>query len=451
MLPALFTSPAAAEATSPSAWLRAMVEVEVALAIASAQVGLVPHEAADALRRALDGDQFDLDADRVAREAVATGTPVVPLLRQLREQLPDPAGAYLHTGATSQDIVDTATMLVVGRAADALLADLAAVAGECARLAAEHRSTVMAGRTLGQQALPTTFGRTVAGWLVGVTDAAAALDRLRHERLAVQLGGAVGTNAALDGHGTEIADRMAARLALARPVLPWHTERTRVAEVACAYGVLSGVLGKIALDLRLLAQTEVGEVAERDEPGHGASSTMPHKRNPVRAVLASAAVEGVAGYVSTMLSTMRQEYERAGGAWQAEWEALAGLLRHVAAAAWHVREALGGLRVDAQRMLANVQATGGLLMAERVSIALARRAGRTVAGTVIEQACRDAVAERRPLLDVLLGNASVTEHFEREELRTLLDPAAYLGASHEQIDAALAHHAGRDWWKRPTG
>jgi 3-carboxy-cis,cis-muconate cycloisomerase len=349
----LFTTGAVAEAVSDRAWLAAMLAFEAALARAQAKLGLVPAEAAEAIAAACAPERFDVAG--LARASAATGTPVVPLLAALREALPPDAARHVHKGATSQDVVDSAAMLVARRALGPILADLDTLASACARLAEAHRATPMAGRTLLQQAVPTTFGLKAAGWLVGLDESRRRLAEVRDRRLAVQLGGAAGTLAALD-RGVDVLDAVADGLGLGRPVLPWHTIRVRVGELAGALGVVAGVLGKIALDLTLLAQTEVGEVAEPAAPGRGGSSAMPHKRNPIGAVLAAACARRAPALVASLLGSMAQEHERAAGAWHAEWEPLGDLLRVVAGAAGRLREALDGLEVDADRMLANVDA-----------------------------------------------------------------------------------------------
>ncbi|HEU4425033.1 MAG TPA: lyase family protein, partial [Pilimelia sp.] len=304
-------------------------------------------------------------------------------------------------------------------------------------LAETHRHTVMAGRTLTQQALPITFGLKCAGWLVAVHEATDRLAELRRTRLAVQFGGAAGTLAALGDAGTGIAGRLAEELDLAEPALPWHTNRTRVAELAGALGTTAGVLGKLALDVLLLAQTEVAEVAEATG---GGSSAMPHKQNPVRAVLVTAATRRVPGLVATLLAGMAQEHERAAGAWHAEWPTLTDLLHLVGGAAAHGRDLLAGLRVDAARMRHNLDATAGLPLAEHVAARLAPALGRTAAQDLVARACRDAVAAGRPLRDALLADPVVRDQLGPADIDAALDPAGYLGSAQAFVDRALALH-----------
>jgi 3-carboxy-cis,cis-muconate cycloisomerase len=430
---------------SDRAVLQAMLDAERALAVASARAGIVPEAAAATIAGACRADRFD--PDDLGRRAEAAGNPVVPLVRDLTRAVEGEAGPeaarWAHHGATSQDIMDTAASLVAQRALAPILDDLGAAAGACARLAETHRGTAMAGRTLGQQALPTTFGLKAAGWLVAVEEAAAGLERVGTERLAAQLGGAAGTLASLGPAGTEVASRYAAELGLAEPALPWHTNRVRVAELAGALGTAAGALGKVALDVTLLAQTEVGEVSEAAEGDKGGSSTLPHKRNPVTAVLVTAATRRAPELVATLLAAMAQEQERATGAWHAEWEPQAELLRLVGGAAARTRDLLEGLEVDPERMRANLELTGGLLLAERVAGALTGALGRASAQELVQRLSRDAADSGRPLRAVLLADATVREHLDEAAVDRLLDPAGYLGSAGPLVDRALAAHRAR--------
>jgi 3-carboxy-cis,cis-muconate cycloisomerase len=421
------------------AWVQGMLDFEAALAHASAGAGVpLPPGAADAIAEECRAERYD--AAELGRRAAAAGNPAVPLVRALTERVPEDAAGWVHLGATSQDALDTAAMLVAQRALGPIVADMAGAADAAARLAETHRGAVLAGRTLLQQALPVTFGLKAAGWLAGLDEAGRDLARVRERVPAVQLGGAVGTLAALGDHGPEVAARMAERLGLAEPALPWHTIRTRPAALACALGVASGVLAKVARDVTLLAQTEVGEAAEAAAEGRGGSSTMPHKRNPVAAVATLACTERVPGLVATMLGAMAQEHERAAGSWHAEWETLSDLLRLVGSAAAWLRDALEGLEVDAGAMRANLDRTGGLLMAESVTTRLVPGMGRLRAHELVEAAARRAVEEARPLRDVLLEDGRVREHLSAAEVDEALVPERYLGAAGALIDRALAAH-----------
>jgi len=346
-----------AEAVGDRAWLQAMLDAEAALARAR---GLAS-ELVGAIASACRAERYDVAA--LGREAAASGNPVVPLVAALRAQLEATAGAgaEVHRGATSQDVLDTAAMLVARRALAPLRADLGAAADAAARLAREHRTTPVAGRTLLQQALPTTFGLKAAGWATALDAAGAGLAAAP---LAAQLGGAAGT---LAGLGPDVLDRYAAELGLAAPVLPWHTDRTRIAALAGALGTACGAVAKPARDVVLLAQTEVGEVREA---APGGSSAMAHKRNPVAAVAALAAAREAPGLVATLLASMEQEHERAAGAWHAEWRPLTALLLATGSAAAWLRACLEGLEVDAGRVRANLELPGGVPAPERTPAAL---------------------------------------------------------------------------------
>ena len=348
------TTPEMAEAVSDSAWLAAMLEVEAALAAAQASVGLIPAAAAEAIARACDATAFDLE--QLGRHAAGSANPAVPLVAALRAAVPAEQEPYVHFGATSQDVLDTAMMLVVRRGLDLLLADLEGLVHACAHLAREHRLTPMAGRTLLQQAVPVSFGLKAANWMAGADEAAEGLAAFRRDRLAIQLGGAAGTLAAMGGRGLAAGAALARELDLPDPGVPWHAERSRVAQLGAALAVAAGAAGKIALDVLLLSQSEVGELAVAET---GRSSAMPHKRNPVAAIEADACVRGALAQVSVLLGAQRAELERAAGAWQAEWPAVSEAFRLTAGAVARSRSSVEGLRVDEDRMLANLELGGG--------------------------------------------------------------------------------------------
>ena len=345
---AIFVPDELAAAVSDRAWLAAMLDAERALARAECAAGLITGEAAAAVAEACDPSLYD--AAELAVEGRATGNPAEPLVRALRGRVGEQHAASVHRGATSQDIVDSAAMLVAQRASMLVDSELAGAADECARLAAGHRHTVMAARTLLQQAVPTTFGLKAAGWLVGLVETRARLTAVASS-LPAQLGGAAGTLAALGPAGPEVLRHYAAELGLREPALPWHTIRTPVAELAGALAAAAAAAAKIGGDVVLLAQTEVGEVAER---AGGGSSTMPHKHNPVAAVLAVASARHARANAGILLESVVQEHERAAGAWHAEWQALATALAATGGAAASVRRSLSGLEVNADRMRANI-------------------------------------------------------------------------------------------------
>jgi 3-carboxy-cis,cis-muconate cycloisomerase len=421
----LFAPARLREELSARAWVQAMLETEAALALVEAEVGAIPHAAAEAIATATRSTA--IDAAGLGEAALGAGNPVVPLVSRLREAAGEEAGRYVHWGATSQDVLDTAAMLVARRALALVVEEVDGVARGCAGLAQAHAGTLMAGRTLLQQALPVTFGLKAAGWLDAALDARAGL---RRARLDVQLGGAAGTLAALGEHGPAVAAALAQRLGLGAPELPWHSARGRVAELGAALAVTAGAMGKLGLDLVLLAQTEVAEIG----PGNGGSSTLPHKQNPVGAVRARACAARVPPLVALLLGAMAQEHERAAGAWHAEWEPLCQALALTGGAAAAVRETLEGLEVRPERMRANLDATGGVLLSERIVLALAPRAGRAEA----QAAVQDAAAAGGSFRDELLAQPAVAAQLDAAALDELLDPAGYLGASGELIARALA-------------
>jgi 3-carboxy-cis,cis-muconate cycloisomerase len=427
------------EAFSDRAWLAAMLAFEAALARACARAGVIEEPDARAITEACG--HLGLDAFALARDAAATGSPVPPLVRALTAAVPGKAKGAVHRGATSQDVIDTAAMLVAHRALGPLLEDLNGAADAAAALARAHRLTPMAGRTLLQQALPTTFGLEAAAWLSGLDEAAERLEDVRRRRLAVQLGGGVGTLASLGDAGPAVVGFLAEELGLNAPLLPWHTVRTRVAELASALGEAAGALGKPARDVVLLAQTEIAEVREGGEGG--GSSTLPQKRNPVAAVSVLASAAQAPGLVATILAAMVQEHQRAAGAWHAEWRPLTDLLVAVGSAAAWLRECLGRLQVDAPRMRANLDRTGGLLLAERVTTALTAALGRLAAHDLVVEACAESASTGRPLAEALLARPPIAAQLSASEVQTLLDPAGYLGSAGLFVDRALEAHAAR--------
>src|SRR6202165_110824 len=363
----LFSTPTMSAAFSPEAHVRGMLAFEAALARAEARAGIIPQEAASAIAASCNVELFDVAS--LYREAAVAGTPAIPLVRMLTAQVEGEARKFVHWGATSQDAIDTALMLQMRDGLDLLLTGLVDVCAACATLAEKHRHTLMAGRTLLQQALPITFGLKAARWLALATRQVYALRERRGKALAVQLGGAAGTLASLGDKGLQVIELLAGELDLPVPNLPWHTERDRLAEIASALGVVAGAMAKIASDVALLAQTEVGEVSEGTAPGKGGSSAMPQKHNPVDATRAIASARLAIGVVPVILSAMTQEHERAVGGWQAEWVAIPNLFRFTASAVERVREAVGGLQVDPVRMKANLDLTKGLIMAESLTMA----------------------------------------------------------------------------------
>jgi 3-carboxy-cis,cis-muconate cycloisomerase len=442
-----------------TAWLQAMLDAEAALARALERAGLAPAGSGAAVTEAAKAGHFDIG--ELGELAALTGNPVPGLARALARQVPQTAASAVHQGATSQDIVDTAAMLLAKRAINVILTDLAAVADAAAGLAAAHRSTIMIGRTLLQQAVPVTFGLVAAGWLIGVDEAREGLAAVRSRRLAVQFGGAAGTLAPLGDQGRRVAALLATELGLAPPVLPWHTDRLRIVDVGAALARVTAALGKIARDVTLLAQPEVGEVREGagaqdgQEPGsrhgppapprRGGLSAMPHKQNPVASVAILGCARQVPGLLATLVANSEHELQRAAGAWHAEWEPLTALLRLAGSASSWAAELLPGLTVDTARMAANLAATKGLPLAEHVASLLAGVLGPAEAHDLLAEAGARAVGAGLPLRDVLLAVPALADRLSAagitaEQIDSALEPAGYLGSADAFVAAALDAH-----------
>jgi 3-carboxy-cis,cis-muconate cycloisomerase len=431
----IVTSDGLLVATSDRAWVQAMLDAEAALAAAEAATGVIPATGAATIERSCDAALYDIDA--LGRSARLGGNPVIPLVEQLRARVGPDAAEWVHRGATSQDILDTASMLVARRAGALIDEDLSGLCEACADLCQRHRSTLMVGRTLLQHALPITFGLKAAGWLVSATEGRSAL-RWVDRRLPVQLGGAAGTLASLGDRGTEVAGAMAASLGLATSPLPWHADRTVVAQLAGVLGGLAGMGAKVASDVALMMQTEVAEAFEPSASGRGGSSTLPHKRNPVAAAAVSSAHRQASALVSVIFGGMANEHERAVGGWQAEWETLTSLLRLAGGVVANVRETVTGLEVDTEAMARNLGLTGGALMSERLVAALSPALGMTEATKVVRAAANRSRSSGRPFADELGEEGSVSSHLSRSEVARLLDPGTYLGSTDAFIDRALA-------------
>ncbi len=437
----LFADPAVDAAVGDTALVGACLEVEAALALATADVGLVPDEAAAAIAAA--ARDLDVDIGELGHDAVSSGNPVPPLVTRLGAAVPETARPWVHLGATSQDVLDTALVLT-HRIAAGLIADRVEVAADrAADLAAEHRDTVMIARSLGQHAAPTTFGLRAAGWLGAMRGSATSL-RAAADRLPVQLGGAVGTLAGYDGHGFDVRLALADRLGLPggdRP-LAWHTDRTPWLDLASALGVVASSVGKVALDVRLLTATEVGEVRV-GALGSGGSSAMPHKHNPVEAILATAGVVRVPGLVATLYAASIHAHERADGAWHAEWLTLRELVSAVGGVAARGAELLGGLSVDAERMQHNLELTGGAVMAESVAARLAGAMGRDRAHELVAALVRRSAEQGTSLRDTLLADPAVTEQLDAATVDAALDPRTRLGIAGAAVDEAIRRYGRR--------
>ena len=437
--------------TGDEAWLQALLDTEAALARALERAGLAEPGTGAAVTGVAQAEAFD--AAELGRQAMLTGNPVPALVRELTRMVPPDAAGAVHKGATSQDIIDTAAMLLARQALSAVAADMSMAASAAAALAAAHRDTVMIGRTLLQQAVPVTFGLVAAGWLTGLDDAREAVARVRAGRLAIQFGGAAGTLASLGGDGQRVAGLLADELGLARPVLPWHTDRLRVLDVAGAAAGAAAMLGKAARDITLLAQSEVAEVREGDGAGpgrpggaRGGSSAMPHKHNPVGAIALLGCTRQVPGLLATLAAAAEQEHQRAAGAWHAEWEPFSDLLRLTGSAASWGAELLAGLEVDPARMHQNIDDARGLPLAEHVASLLGPALGPIAAHDLVARASARAAGTGQQLRDSLLGTPEIRQRLDEAgitpgQVESALDPAGYLGSAGNFVDAALAAHA----------
>ncbi len=435
----IFTSDELLAATGAEAWMRALLDTEAALAAAEADLGVIPDAAADAIGGACS--TIRLDPTVIGRAGRAGGNPVIPLVAAVRQAVGEPAATWVHWGATSQDVLDTAAMVIARRAGRIVQASLAALGDHCAALAEDHRHTLLPARTLLQHAVPTTFGLKAAGWLAGA-DAAHRRVGEALQALAVQLGGAGGTLASLGSVGPEVTARLARRLDLAEPSLPWHAERSRVADLGAALGLAAGTAAKLALDVGLLMQTEVAEAAEPATPGRGVSSTMPHKRNPVAAAIVNAAARRAHALLPVLFGAMAVEHERAVGAWHAEWQTLTELLRLAGGAVAAAADTAGGLHVDHRRMRADLDLTGGLVMAEHVALTLAPRLGRDRAEALVRRAAGRSATGDITFAEALREGLTGVDTVSPDQLQRLLDPDGYLGAADLFIDRALATHRG---------
>lgn len=432
----LFTTTAMTDVFSPRSHVAQMLRFEAALARAAARAGIVPEAAAAAVADACRVELYDVH-DLYAQAATA-GTVAIPLVRMLTQRVAEPARGWVHWGATSQDVIDTALVLQMREGLALLRDDLRGLCAEAASLTERHRRTLMVGRTLLQQALPITFGLKAARWLALAARRLEAVDALRTDALTLQFGGAAGTLASLGDRGLEVASHLAAELELPLPDLPWHAERDRTATIAAALGTTAGAMQKIAGDIVLLAQTEVGEVAESAMAGKGGSSAMPNKRNPVDATASIAAARLALALASALMHGMAQEHERGIGGWQAEWAAIPELFGYTAGAVARSRRALDGLEVDVERMRANLDARGGAAMAESLATALAVRMGRADAHAVVKALVERAARDRRSLGDVALADPRVSAVLSTEDVARALDPSAHLGSADAFIDRALA-------------
>jgi 3-carboxy-cis,cis-muconate cycloisomerase len=416
--------------------LQRMLDVEAALARVEAQLGIVPQEAADAITRAAKVE--NLSFDELGASTRNVGYPVVALVKQLGKTAGGDAARYVHWGATTQDILDTALVLQIRDGLALIRADVVRTARALVARAQTHRADLMAGRTHLQHALPVTFGYKCAVWAAPLLDDLARLDALSARVLRVQFGGAVGTLASLGDKGRAVTEGLARELGLAVPDAPWHAARDALAETAAALGILCGNLSKLATDIILLMQTEIAEVFEPHQAGRGGSSTMPQKRNPIASEYVLASARGVHALVPMMLSAMAQDHERATGPWQSEQLALPQIFVLTSGALMHAAAIAEGMTVDTKRMRQNLDSTHGLILAEAVMMASARAIGRDKAHHVLEHASSKSIAEKRPLGDILKQDKALAGHLSAAEIDRALDPAGYTGEAMAVVDRIAA-------------
>ncbi|MGA2421835.1 MAG: 3-carboxy-cis,cis-muconate cycloisomerase [Candidatus Acidiferrum sp.] len=439
LLDSLFRSPAIVASFTDAARIQGMLDFEAALARAEAASGIIPVTAGATITAKCREEFIDFAA--LQKSAANAGNLAIPLVHQLTALVAKEdaeAAGFVHWGVTSQDAIDTGFVLQLRPALAAMQRELRQLCERLAPLANQHRTTAMVGRTWLQHAVPTTFGAKVAGWLDALVRHLDRIEILQEHALVLQFGGAVGTLAALDDHGENVAAALAKELSLPLPDIPWHSHRDRFAEVATCMGLLAGTLGKIARDISLHTQTEIDELRETAAGGRGGSSSMPHKRNPVSCAVILANSARVPGLVSTILSAMVQEDERGLGGWQAEWEPLPEVVGLAGGALHHLHAAIAGLEVNTARMRENLEATHGLIYAEAVTIRLAERIGIPQAREAIEAACRQAAKEREHLRDVLLTTPAVLKHLPEDTIHELFDANRYFGSSSGMIDKVLA-------------
>jgi 3-carboxy-cis,cis-muconate cycloisomerase len=430
LIDSLGTTPAMAEVFADEPLLRAMLDFEAALARAEAEAGVIPQRAAESITRVAHAAKFDTAT--LAQESLRAGTLSIPFVKALTERVRDvdqESARFVHWGATSQDVGDTAIVLLLQRAGSVLAADHARLLTALRSLSEKHSGTVMLGRTLLQPAPPVTFGLKAAGWSGALRRGWTRFGSAFQEAMVLQFGGASGTLAALGEQGPAVSAALARELNLRNPDAPWHAHRDRLAALICACGIYAASLAKMARDIALLMQGEIAEVAEPASHGRGGSSTMPHKRNPTGCSLAIAAASRVPGMVANFLAGMAQEHERGAGGWQAEWTTIARVMEDTALALASMSEVAEGLTVDANRMRAAIDATGGTIFAERAMILLGASLGRDAAHGLLEAATRSAVENGRKLKEVLADQADAARVLTRHQIDSLDVPEQYLGSA----------------------
>jgi 3-carboxy-cis,cis-muconate cycloisomerase len=421
-----------------------MLDFEAALARAEASSGIIPSSAANAIAAKCRAELFD--KQKLGEAASLAGNLAIPLVKQLKALVAadnkDAAG-FVHWGATSQDAIDTALVLQLREALALISADMQKLCDALAKMTDQHRLTPIVARTWMQHAVPTTLGIKFAGWLDALGRHRERFREMQNRCLVLQFGGAAGTLAALSSQGGVVSKHLSDQLKLHLPQMPWHTHRDRLSEVATTLGMLTGTLGKIARDISLHMQTEIDELREPAEEGRGASSTMPHKRNPVACAMILADATRVPGLVATMLSAMLQEDERGLGGWHAEWETLPEIVCLAAGAMHQLATVIPKLEINLERMRENLDLTKGLIIAEAITAALGEKISRSQARELIEAACQQAIKEKRHLRDVINDDQKIAKHLPSDRLDNLFDPRNYIGISDEFIDHVIETYKSR--------
>ena len=412
------------------------LDIERALAIVQARLGLIPQEAADEIVSHCTLDQIDMA--RLRQQTERIGYPILGVVTQVNQLCRDKLGEFVHWGATTQDITDTATVLQIREGLALIDGELAAISAAMAKLAKEHRDTPMIGRSNLQQAIPVTFGYKMAGLLSAIERHRERLAQLKERVLVGEFAGAAGTLASLEKGAMETQAGLCAELGLKQPLIAWHTIRDNIAEVGAFLGLVGGTLGKLSMDVKLMMQTEVGEVYEPYHHGRGSSSTMPQKRNPISSCYIHAAISVLRQHAAALMDAMVADHERSTGPWEIEWIVLPEAFCLMAGALKQSRFVLEGLQVDAAAMRRNVDLTEGLVMSEAVMMGLGPYIGREYAHDLVYDLCRQAIAEKKPLLDLLVAHPEVAPHVDRAALQAMLDPANYLGQSGVMVDRVLA-------------
>ncbi|MBL8362830.1 MAG: adenylosuccinate lyase family protein [Rubrivivax sp.] len=437
----IFTTDAMRQVWSDENRTAKYVEIERALAIVQGRLGIIPQEAADEIVSHCRLEQIDLKRLREQTERI--GYPVLGVVTQLNQLCRDKLGEYVHWGATTQDITDTATVLQIREALTLVDDELAAIAAALAKLAREHRLTPVIGRSNLQQAIPVTFGYKMAGILSAILRHRERLAQLRERVLVAEFAGAAGTLASIETGAMETQAGLCAELGLGQPLIAWHTIRDNIAETGALLGLIGGTLGKLSMDVKLMMQTEVGEVYEPYHHGRGSSSTMPQKRNPIASCYIHAQISVVRQHAAALMDAMVADHERSTGPWEIEWIVLPEAFCLIAGALKQARAVVEGLEIDVQAMRRNIEMTGGLVMSEAVMMGLAPYLGREHAHDLVYDLCRESLASRRPLVELLAEDPQIRAHVGRAELERMLEPANYLGQSGVMVDRVLARMAVR--------